>query len=87
MSGYIWHVTYDHLEDKVINIVGPYDADEKELVKCTRVFRMFDDDGVLYYEGVMSDDCEGFEPLDDFGMPNAGCTEIRLLEDGKWVTL
>ena len=23
-------------------------------------------------------DFDGFEPLDDFGEPNAGCTEIRL---------
>jgi|TARA_R100001530_G_scaffold110783_3_gene78010 hypothetical protein len=39
---------------------------------------MFDDDGVLYYAGLIWGDYDGFEPLDDFGMPNAGCTEIQL---------
>lgn len=47
-------------------------------------FRMFDDDGEVYYSGrVVAADgdytseevCAG--PLDDFGMPNAGCTHIR----------
>ncbi|HZZ17155.1 MAG TPA: hypothetical protein VFE08_14470 [Candidatus Sulfotelmatobacter sp.] len=42
-------------------------------------FRMYDDDGELYYTGVYltTDDDSGFEPLDDFGTPNAGATEIR----------
>ena len=42
-------------------------------------FSMYDDDGGLCYEGVFvgDDDATGFEPLEEFGMPNAGCTEIR----------
>jgi len=43
-------------------------------------FRIFDDDGERYYSGVyvaVSDDPSGFEPLDDFGTPNAGATEIQ----------
>ena len=87
MSEYIWQVTFDHLDKKAISIFGPHDADRGDLDKCTIPFRMYDDDGELYYEGKMSEECEGFEPLDDFGMPNAGCTEIRLLEKGKWVRL
>ena len=39
-------------------------------------FRMYDDDGELYYEGYSNDD-SSFDPLDDFGMPNAGCADIR----------
>lgn len=43
-------------------------------------FRMYDDDGNLYYTGcyLATDDTDpdGFEPLDDFGAPNAGCTRI-----------
>jgi len=35
----------------------------------------------------MDDDAEGIEPLEDFGLPNAGCTEIRLFEEGRWVTI
>jgi len=37
---------------------------------------MFDDDMNLYYEGKIIGDYDGFEPLDDFGMPNARCTSI-----------
>lgn len=42
-------------------------------------FKMFDDDGMLYYSGYVKPDPdqEGFEPLDDYGTPNAGCTEIQ----------
>ena len=39
-------------------------------------FQMFDDDMNLYYEGKIVGDYTGFEPLDDFGIPNAGCTSI-----------
>lgn len=46
------------------------------------VFKMFDDDHILYYSGRMITD-EGaselacFGPLRDFGMPNAGCTLVE----------
>lgn len=45
-------------------------------------FQMRDDDGELYYTGRMITD-EGtteeacYGPLGDYGMPNAGCTDIR----------
>lgn len=41
-----------------------------------RLFRIYDDDGTLYYEGVILGDYSGFEPLDDFGRPNAGAVDI-----------
>ena len=61
-------------------------------------FRMFDDDGELYYEGKFFDPSmespdslgeEAFKPLDDFARPNAGCTEIRYKNSktNKWETL
>lgn len=56
-------------------------------------FRLYDDDGGLYYEGRMNADAldaygEGWgNPLDDFGMPNAGCTELQYLDRGEWMTL
>ena len=37
---------------------------------------MKDDDGETYYEGEIYGDFTGFEPLDNYGMPNAGCTSI-----------
>lgn len=49
-------------------------------------FRMADDDGEIYYHGKATR--VSFEPLDDFGEPNAGCTSIQFKqEDGTWQTL
>lgn len=48
-------------------------------------FRMYDGDGILYYTGVRTGQPDphgsegGFEPLDDYGTPNAGCTSISYL--------
>ena len=54
-----------------------------------KVFKMFDDDEILYYTGVMieDEDSSGFEPLECFGMPNAGATSIHYLENGKFIEL
>jgi hypothetical protein len=54
--------------------------------KATARFRMLDDDGNVYYGGRCTADVE-FQPLDDFGMPNAGCTTIQFRENGEWRTL
>lgn len=51
---------------------------------------MYDDDDNLYYEGYVIEDGgeEGFNPLDHYGEPNAGCTYIKLRgEDGKYRVL
>jgi len=53
---------------------------------ATMRFRMLDDDGNIYYGGRCTPDTE-FEPLWDFGMPNAGAVTIQFKENGKWVTL
>jgi hypothetical protein len=63
-----------------------------EVVKriCKFKFRMFDDDGVLYYEGYSNDNNgeKAFDPLDDFGLPNAGCTDIKYKNKlGRWESL
>src|SRR5258708_20649517 len=58
-----------------------------------REFRMYDNDDVLYYEGriwTIGADVGSeldFAPLEDFGTPNAGCTEIRYKTDNGWETL
>jgi len=84
MTGYAWVITKDHLEDGEENgTVGPggtaLSAAEISSHEKSERFSMYDDDGECYYEGffVGDDSTNGFEPLDDFGMPNAGCTEIR----------
>jgi hypothetical protein len=53
-------------------------------------FRMYDDDGELYYTGLFAGDADsedGFGPLDDFGRPNAGATEIKYRKGNAWVGL
>jgi len=49
-------------------------------------FRLLDDDGEIYYIGY-STNSSSFAPLDNFGMPNDGCTDIQYLVDGQWESL
>jgi len=85
-----WVITKDKLADpdskqgtlaNAVGVTGPYGykGDGKEL---TSRFRMKDDDGEVYYYGFSRE--AGFEPLDDFGMPNAGCTTIEYFLNGDW---
>ena len=84
----MWIITKDKISKG--KRVGTKSANYDQLsfdVLCTVLFRMRDDDGHVYYEGKATPDCE-FEPLDDFGMPNDGCTEIQYKnEKGEWETL
>lgn len=56
-------------------------------------FRLSDDDGELYYEGVMvmgdGDEADCFGPLDDFGKPNAGCASLEYYDDkrNEWLEM
>lgn len=80
-----------------VGMMGPHDAPEwmtDVLARKTTghvggnpgahisTFRMYDDDGELYYTGRMITD-EGdteeacYGPLADYGMPGAGCTSIK----------
>lgn len=71
-------------DDNVMSINGKPEGE-------TVSFKMLDDDNNLYYLGVAEkgphDSEEGFEPLDDFGKPNAGCTSIEYLTEKGWETL
>jgi hypothetical protein len=84
--------------DGLINeagVHGPSDAvlTHKQIREHGVEFQMLDDDGTLYYEGKIAWAVDykggsGFEPLEDFGRANAGCTEIRYRDtDGEWRTL
>ena len=100
-SAYGWIITKDHLytpgdtlRDES-GMTGPRnisDGMQADLIAGKgKAFRLYDD-GELYYSGRILGDWEsddGFGPLDDFGTPNAGCTEIRYYfpEKGKWETL
>jgi len=52
-------------------------------------FRLLDDDGEIYYEGLSddSDSQRAFAPLDDFGRGYAGCTEIDYFDGQTWKQL
>ena len=78
-----------------VGVLGPYGANlsTEEILQHSNAldFRMKDDDGEIYYYGVMTCENKGdmdfFAPLDQFGMPNAGCTSIEVLENGKWIAV
>jgi hypothetical protein len=105
-TAYAWRITEDHLatDDRdEAGIEGPSEAPEDLLVLArgkTRTqggpanvfdFRMYDDDGELYYTGALAlpkdvslDDADeeaAFGPLYDFGRPNAGAVRIDFLVD------
>lgn len=82
-----WYIAEDFIDSG--DAVGEFNCNFREENTLERVkkvckfkFRMYDDDGVLYYSGYSndSDSEKAFAPLEDFGMPNAGCTEIKYWE-------
>ena len=90
---YIFLITKDHISDGAdegaIGSSGVVLSPDEIKSHPDRIhFKMYDDDAELYYEG-FSIGGQGFEPLDDFGMPNAGCTDIkqRNKETGKYESL
>ena len=65
--------------------VGNIFADTDIKKELPFLFKIYDDDGELYYEG--RSDEEEFEPL-DWATWNAGATEIHYKqEDGSWARL
>ncbi|HID40635.1 MAG TPA: hypothetical protein EYP33_00575 [Pyrodictium sp.] len=86
-----WIITKDNIDDgeALKHWNGKEATREEAEINCVYKFRMLDDDNNIYYYGRSSDkDSEdAFSPLDDFGRPNAGCTEIQYYENGKWETL
>lgn len=80
---YRWEITKDFTGGNDAGVQGPYNLDS-DLDTNKTPFRMYDDDGELYYEGNLYGDFNCLEPLDDFGTPNAGATEIKVYEKGRW---
>jgi hypothetical protein len=75
-SEYNWIITDDYIDNGIeVGVTGP--RNKSRNTENEGEFRMLDDDGELYYRGKIWGDYDGFEPLDDFGMPNAGCTTIE----------
>lgn len=102
---YGWCFDTDHLatgDDEPDLQWGPRDLSpdlEADLeVQLGHEFRIYDDDGELYYTGRLVTDPPAddpwelednvlFAPLDDYGTPGAGATEIRYKRNGRWETL
>jgi len=74
---YRWKITKDRIDTGAEGTEGPRNLDPTIKSNPAR-FSMYDDDGECYYEGMIYGEFDGFEPLDGFGTPNAGCTEIRI---------
>jgi len=94
LAKYRWRITKDHIsEGEAVGVEGPSNLDPDLSLKDGQRFRMDDDDGEVYYYGVIAGDYDGFEPLDDFGTGNAGCTSIWYwevadgAEKGEWAVL
>ena len=95
---YAWLITRDRLAEQdggkfgdAAGVSGPSNATDEQLDQLRagkgKKFRMYDDDGEHYYDGLVLGDFDGFEPLDDYGRGNAGCTDIRYHVGGKWQSL
>jgi hypothetical protein len=86
-STYNWIIAKDYISNGMDSrLTGPRNKSRHTANESN--FRMYDDDGELYYAGTIWGDYDGFEPLDDFGMPNAGCTSIRYQnKEGEWEVL
>jgi hypothetical protein len=93
-----WTITKDHIAEpgdppatntNATGMVGPHTATltAAQIIghPDAKRFRLLDDDGEIYYEGFLIGD--EFAPLDDFGEPNAGCTAVQILADGRWSDL
>lgn len=78
-SRYAWVITKDNIGGGAEGVIGPRGATltAKEIRRDGQMFQMFDADGEFYYAGYLTGKYSGFEPLDDYGEPNAGATEIR----------
>lgn len=78
-----WIITYDHGICNDCKNATQEQVDQLFSDGFTASFKMYDDDGELYYSGYSKPltEVDGFEPLDDFGMPNAGCTDIKYMNE------
>ena len=90
-----WLITKvtDEEDQGSVGVFGPsatdLTPDEIKAHPDARPFRLLDDDGEVYAEGLyVGDDSEdSFAPLDDWGMPAWGCTEIQYKRGEAWETL
>ena len=85
----MWTITKDLIDDGKKVGTSSCNFDEAKVALLKHRFRLLDDDGEIYYEG-LSDNCDSqraFDPLDDFGQGYAGCTEIDWFDRQFWKQL
>ncbi len=68
MSSYGWVILVDHLDGSAVGTKGPHDisdvmSDDLHGRRESKPFNMYDDDGILYYSGLITGDFEGSDPL------------------------
>jgi len=79
-----WIITEDLISEGLdvgrANIAPEHTKEQVRSSVKALPFLMFDDDGELYYRGKYLEDegSDELQPLDDFGTPNAGCTNIHM---------
>jgi hypothetical protein len=93
---YAWVITVDKLDSGAsVGVSGPGGATDDQLALAAkgRVFRLRDDDGIVYFHGrIWNDPITGegseddFGPLEDYGEA-FGCTEIQYRTGTTWETL
>lgn len=97
-----WVITEDHLDSGFPHsrvgtgredINQPIQSNLKESIVTDPIkIKLFDDDGELYYEGIISrewfnkDELYCFDPL-HFAANDAGCTYMQYEDNGQWNTL
>ncbi len=91
----MWMITRDVLFEKTVlggtkSEVGRCSSDYNSEKMSTNFhpFRLLDDDGHLYYEGICdtNDDVNAFGPL-DYYIYHSGCTEIQYKTQTGWECL
>jgi hypothetical protein len=99
-ASYAWMITKDHLDDEPggsFSVSGPSDAPDDLLAALAKgrghTFRLYDDDGELYYtgRGTWRGDAAGeapdedacYGPLGDYGAAS-GCVLVRWHGHSEW---
>jgi hypothetical protein len=78
-------ITWCYLDGESGKMNLSFYTDDGADLETPHFFRLFDDDGILYFAGECSE--EEFFPLDDYGAA-FGCTEIRYMnKHGVYETL
>jgi hypothetical protein len=87
---YGWIITADVLDGRTVSITGPRDITAEQIARLNAgegaQFRLKDDDGEIYFEGRFVGDEkseDAFGPLDDYGLPDSGCTSIEYFNPAK----